>query len=277
MDTLHNLIFVCSEKIEYCRILIEHGSKAFNFRRFTIDPNEGYLFVTKYGLEDNSGAIMRYSIDGEQQTNLVEKKIFFPNYIALDQTKKLVFYLDNFYSFIQQCDYDGNNRKFLQNIPLAKFFAINFFENYFYNILEKDFSIVQIDKMSTFKKGILIDEMKSNAKLLKIYNRQIQPVRNAACKDNECDHICLAVSNQSKCICNEGFEMNQENKCVQTVPSNFLIYLREDPLMIKATSLEIDKFERKSILTTVSQKEIRLGDVNIEDELIYFSAQNRFV
>lgn len=274
MDTLHNIIFICSEKIEYCRILVENGSKTFNYRRFAIDPNEGFLFVTKYGIDESSGSIIRYTLDGKNSKFLIEKKIFFPNYIALDQAKKLVFYLDNFYSFIQQCDYDGNNRKFL---PHVRFFAINFFENYFYNILEKDFSLVQIDKTSAFEKKILTDEIKSNAKLLKIYHRQIQPVRNTACLENECDHICIAVSNKSSCICNDGFEINQNQKCVQTVPSKFLIYLKEDPLMIKATSLDTEKSERKSILTPVSQKEIRLGDVNIEDELIYFSTQNRFV
>lgn len=121
MDFLNNFIFVCSNEMMFCRIIIK-SSKNENVRlkTFAIDANSGYLFLTKFDPKSRVGAaIQRYSMDGKDMISLISEKLFYPIELTLDIAMKKIYFLDYYFDFIQQCNYDGSKRQFLQKLPLV--------------------------------------------------------------------------------------------------------------------------------------------------------------
>lgn len=120
MDVLNNFIFVCSNQMMFCRIIISSSKNDFvKLKAFAIDANSGFLFLTKFDPRSRKGAaIQRYSMDGKNMNSLISEKLFYPNDLTLDIAMKKIYFLDYYFDFIQQCNYDGSKRQFLQKLPL---------------------------------------------------------------------------------------------------------------------------------------------------------------
>jgi hypothetical protein len=267
-----------------CRIIIQTTQKdPVKVKAFAIDPNAGYLFLTKYDTNNRTSAsITRYYLDGTNDVNLITKKIFYPHDMTLDLAVKKIYYLDYYFDFIQQCDYDGGNRRFLQNIPLMKFNKIAFFENMFYVGVSKITSIIQISKShATFRKT-LAENLKSNSKVLKIFHQQTQPpARSKACAaDNKCEHLCIPVIDESKgtqklvekCVCKEGYKYDN-GRCTLKDSRKFIMFVQDYG---KSKTLRAIETETAAMEQTISPifglKSNVAFDVDLNNRIIYFSS-----
>lgn len=124
LDSINNFVFICSYDMQFCRIIIrDTKSGAAKLRGFAIDPSAGFIFTTKHDPESRVGAVvLRFSGDGSQMKSLLQEKLFFPYHVTLDVAMKRLLFLDHFWeNFIQQIDYEGGSRRFLQRLPLIRF------------------------------------------------------------------------------------------------------------------------------------------------------------
>ena len=287
MDIMNNFIFVCSSEMKFCRIIIKSTKNdTVKLRHFAIDPNSGYLFLSKHDPRSRVGAgVQRYLMDGTSMINLLSDKLFYPNDLTLDIATKKIFFLDHYFDFIQQCDYDGSNRQFLQKLPLMKFHLIAFFENTFYGAVNKNISVVQVSKSSTLFKKILADNLEAHPKIVKIFHQQIQPMtlKTQICERNhKCDHLCVPFLDPTenlkakiveKCLCREGFKL-ENGKCKMRDSRKFLMYVQDYPKMLKA--VDIVGSDELVIAPIIGLKTNIAFDVDLTRKLIYFTSYSDF-
>lgn len=268
--------------MKFCKIIINTESDAVKIQSFVIDPSAGYLFLAKYDPKSREGAgLLRYSMDGSNMTNLLNDKLFYPNDLTLDVAMKTVYFLDHYFDFIQQCDYDGSNRKFLQKLPLMKFQRIVFFEDTFYGVLSKNATIAQVRKSSTLFKKILAENLETYPKILKIFHQQIQPltpVSRVCTANHKCDHLCIPIlendeKNNSilvdKCICQEGFRL-ENGKCKIFESKQFLMYVQSQPRMLKA--VDVVSSQSQVITPIIGLKTNIAFDVDLMDQVIFYTS-----
>lgn len=253
-----------------------------NLRTFAIDPNSGYLFLTKYETKSRvSAALLRYSMDGTNMKSLLNDKLFYPNDLTLDVAMKKIYFLDHYFDFIQECDYEGLNRQFLQKLPLIKFHRITFFENMFYGAVNQNLSIIQISKSSLIFKKVLAENLEATPKMLKISHQQAQPViaRSKVCMEkNKCEHLCIPTSESTessttriveKCLCREGFKL-ENGKCKLRESKKFLMFTQDNPKTLKA--IDIEASEEQVISPIIGLKSNIAFDTDLENKVIYFTS-----
>lgn len=283
MDMLNNFIFVCNSEMKFCRIIISSiKSDMVKYRSFAIDPSAGFLFLTKHDPKSRVGAAMiRYSMDGKNQKSLLQDKMFYINDLTLDVAMKKIYFLDHYFDFIQQCDYDGGNRQFLQKLPLMKFHRIVFFENMFYGAVSKNLSVVQVSKSSTVYKRVLAENLPSPPKVVKLFHQQIQPVqpRSKICStNNKCEHLCFPTVEPldgsqprivEKCLCQEGFKL-ENGKCKLREANKMLMYVQDYPKVLRA--VELDGSDEQIIAPIVGLKSNIAFDVDMNNKILYFTS-----
>lgn len=268
-----------------CRILIQTDqNNSIKIRKFAVDPTAGYLFLMKYDTRNRTSAsIERYLMDGQFDKNLIGRKIFYPHDLTLDVAVKRIYFLDYYFDFIQQCDYDGNNRKFLQKLPLMKFHRITFFENMFFGAIDKNTSIIQISKPSmTFKKTIA-ENLKMNTKVLKIFHQQIQPSFNIkiCSKTNKCDHLCIPELEEingikkikERCICKEGYFLDN-GKCILKDTKKFIAFVEEYAKTRILKAIDVNNRSENTISPILGMKQSLAFDFDLNRRLIYFSTSS---
>ncbi|KAL7046079.1 hypothetical protein ACKWTF_002468 [Chironomus riparius] len=282
LDGVNNFIFICRYNMINCRILVETDqNNSIKIKKIAVDPTAGYLFLMKYDTKNRTSAsIERYFMDGRFDKNLIGKKIFYPHDLSLDVAVKRIYFLDYYFDFIQQCDYDGNNRKFLQKLPLMKFHRIVFFENMFFGAINKNTSIIQISKSSMTFKKTLAENLKMNTKVLKIFHQQIQPVLNLKlCSENKkCDHICVPKLEEingikkikEKCICKEGYFL-ENGKCVLKDTKKIIAFVEEYAKTKILKAIDVNNPSETTISPILGIKHSIAFDFDLNRKLIYFS------
>ncbi|KAG5677308.1 hypothetical protein PVAND_007077 [Polypedilum vanderplanki] len=283
MDTINNFIFLCSHEMKNCRIIIQTSQNdPIKVRAFVIDPTSGFLFLAKYDTNNRTSAsIVRYFLDGTNDISLLKGKIFYPHDLTLDVAVKKIYFLDHYFDFIQQCDYDGSNRKFLQKLPFMKFHRINFFENMFFGAVNENTSVVQISKSSAIFIKTLAENLKANTKVLKIFHQQTQPTtKTKVCvKDNNCEHLCVPTIEENnngvsklleKCICKEGFKL-KNGKCILRDSKSFIMFVQE---YAKSRTLKaiVTDGSKEEVFTPITGLKSNIAfDVDLNNKLIYFT------
>lgn len=273
-------MIVCSHEMKNCQIIIQKfGNDTIRYRFFAIDPTAGYLFLTKHDEKFRNGAaIMRYTMDGVMDKSLITDKLFYPNDVTLDVAVKKVYFLDHYFEFIQQCDYDGSNRRFLQKLPLLKFHRITFFEHFFYGAVNRNSSVIQINKSSSTFKKVLAENLKASTKMLKVFHQQVQPTeKSKTCANSKCQHLCVPYLEGNgpnsrvveKCLCKEGFN-NENGNCIMKASKRFLMFLQEHPRILKAVDIGNSS---NQVFTPIGGLKSNIAfDVDLSNNLIYFTS-----
>jgi low density lipoprotein-related protein 2 len=230
--------------------------------------------MTKFDSKSRAGAaLMRHSMDGTSAVNLLSEKLFYPNDISLDVATKKIYFLDHYFDFIQQCDYDGSSRKFLQRLPLMKFHRVTFFENMFYGAVNKNLSVIQVSKSSSIFKKVLAENLEANPKMVKIFHQQTQPMRGKVCANSKCEHLCVPIMEDTriveKCLCREGFTL-ENGKCKIRDAKKFLIFVQDNPNMLKA--VDVDGSDEHIFAPIVGLKSNIAFDVDLNGKVVYFTS-----
>lgn len=281
MDYVNQIIILCNSKMKNCRTVVSSlGTFKIKLRDFAIDPTEGFIFLSRIS-SSHSGTdgteILRFLMDGSDKLSLFNSssKLFQPSDLTLDVAMKRIYFLDNSLEFIQESDYNGKNRKFLQNIQPLRLQRIVFYDNIFYAISGNS-SLVQIDKSTN-----RVEKATSvlNAKFLRIFARQTQPksASNVCSANSNCDQLCVPIRNKSstttniisKCLCSEGFEMRDE-KCVLRRAKKLLFYVQKNPQSLRA--IDVENVETKVIVPIVGLDSDTTYDVDMRNRRIYFAS-----
>lgn len=71
-------------------------------------------------------------MDGSERTNIIVKKLGWPNALALDFVTNHIIWADARLDYIAMADLNGNNIRYILNESLPHIFAISQFENFIY-------------------------------------------------------------------------------------------------------------------------------------------------
>lgn len=268
--------------MKFCKIIIRNTkTDTAKLQSFAVDPLAAFIFFTKHDPKSRAGAaILRYSTDGSHMQSLLQEKIFFPYYLTLDIAMKRIYFLDHYFDFIQQCDYSGGNRQFLQKLPLMKFHRVAIFENRFFAAIHNNNSVVQIREGFTSFKRAATEDLSSQPKQFKIFHQQVQPInsRTKVCSGmNKCEHLCVPVletTNSSvpkireKCLCGEGYKL-ENGKCSIPGSQKFLMYVQDSPQTLKGVDLNSSD---EHIAPIVGLKPNVAFDVDLNKRIVYFTS-----
>lgn len=271
--------------MEHCRTVVSDlGNANIKFQDIAIDPTEGFLFLSKFNTSSSSGTeLLRFGMDGSDKLSLFEEKLFYPKDLTLDVAMKRIYFLDNSLEFIQECDYNGKRRRFLQKLPPLKLQRMMFYENTFYALNGSTSALLQIDKSTnTIVQHPVISA--SKPKLLRIFAEQIQPklsVNSDVCSANGgCDQLCVPMrvaespSNNNniiaaKCLCTQGFELKEGNKCMLKSAKKLLFFIQKHPTALRA--IDVENVDEKVIAPIVGLEMESTYEVDIRARRIYFT------
>lgn len=266
----------------FCKIIIKYNkSDGAKLRGFAIDPSAGFIFTTKHDeTKRNGAAVLRFASDGSQMQSLVKEKIFFPYHLSLDLAMKRLFFLDHYFDFVQQCDYDGGNRRFLQKLPLLRFHRIASFENRFFASIHNNNSIVQFREGFTSFKQTATEDLASQPKQFKIFHQQVQPKDSKVklCSPtNKCEHLCVPVAESNslgskiveKCLCREGYKY-ENGICLLRPAKKFLMYVQDSPKTL--TAVDLNNSDEQLSVPIIGLKPNVAFDVDLNNRIVYFSS-----
>lgn len=285
LDTANNFIFVCTNEMKFCKTIVPSTkNNQVKLKTFALDPTAGFLFVTKHNPTNREGsAIMRYDLDGSNMLSLLQEKIFFPNDISLDIAMKKIYFLDQYFDFIQICDYNGKDRQFLQKLPFMKMHRVAIFENRFFAAVHNNNSIIQIREGFTTFKRAATESLGSQPKLFKLFHQQIQPEspkKEICAVTNKCNHLCVpkpVTANETprpsptveECLCAEGFKLDN-GKCTIKKAKRFLMFVQDFPKMLR--SADTDYTDDQAFAPIVGLKTNVAFDVDLNNQTIYFTS-----
>ncbi|RZC38622.1 Ldl recept a and/or FXa inhibition domain containing protein, partial [Asbolus verrucosus] len=246
LDDQREVFLICSERLEWCNILIEHNlSKP---RALALDPTRGYMFFTKWG--HSPPMLERCRMDGSERKAIVNHKIVYPYGVTVDFPTKQIYWVDTYLDFVERVDYDGKNRKtIMRGLKVQNLYGVSVFESKLFLSSWYTNDIIELDK-STMKEKIIIQNI-SRPFNVHVYHRQRQPVDMTAVliavahpcsSQSQCDHLCVPNWNRQiaikKCICAAGYRVDDKNKCVIKTSPAYLLVAKSKPASIKGIELD---------------------------------------
>ena len=80
-------------------------------RAIVLDPCQGYMYFSDWGMFGASGKIFRTTMAGTMRSIIIENDLKQPSGLALDYTDQKLYWTDAVREKIERADYDGKNRE----------------------------------------------------------------------------------------------------------------------------------------------------------------------
>ncbi|CAG7815670.1 unnamed protein product [Allacma fusca] len=193
-------------------------------RAIVLDTNVRTMFWSDWG---ENPKIERASMDGTNRRPIIDKDIFWPNGIALDYRNKILYWVDAKLHYIASVDYNGSNRKLInQDGPLHPFMMA-----YYQNVLYwSDWHTNSLHSIRVDTNQIRTLPTKSNITPmdLVIFEEPDKPKETNPCADAKCSHICLLSESTRgfKCACPVGVKLLKDGTICNDDIESFLIVAR---------------------------------------------------
>ena len=84
---------------------------------------ERHMFVMMNKISEHQVQLNRYSMDGDEETTIVDQDLYNVRDMTLDLPSKRVYWVDYFTQFIEFCNYDGSKRTRVHGSRLVSFNA----------------------------------------------------------------------------------------------------------------------------------------------------------
>ena len=175
-----------------------NGSKESKPRSVAIDPIEGYIFWTDWGL----GTIERSRLDGSQRRVLISEPVHTPSGLTIDRPNKLLYWVNYSAKTIETCDYDGMYRhSIITNLSQPYSITLNYPQLYFTDWKRNTLNSISLSHHNpsnsvTYKfKTILMD--------VEYIDTRVRPTGPCSYHNGGCPHLCLQLGNDEYvCECN---------------------------------------------------------------------------
>lgn len=154
--------------------------------------------------------------------------------MALDLTKKYIYWVDDNIQLLRRVDYDGKNSKsFFYQIPiLSNLLYLKYEQRYVIN----NVLYIQTNQKHTYELDLLLGRLTPvstwlDGKVTFVATADWQPEKSHPCQTNNggCDHICIPIWQDDatgfvKCSCSFGYDLINETKCQPTETVQFLMF-----------------------------------------------------
>lgn len=280
LDDQKEIIFVCSPLMEHCTIILENNIG--KPRGMALDPTKGYIFYTKWG--HSLASLDKANLDGTEAGSIVTDKIVYPHGITLDLAMQHVYWVDTYMDNVERVDYNGGKRwslkKKSQFLSVAQsLHSIAIFEDTLYFASWKNQSLIAVNKFTSEAK--ILQNGVNRGTSLHIYHRQKQPNVIHPCREENggCEHLCISMYENNtpvaQCVCSPGYRQENNNKCVLIREKAFLLFVKENPAMIKGIPITAQRMvsgaDNQTIVPVTNIGWPVCFDFNVRDKLIYFA------
>lgn len=283
LNTDSGIIFTCTQRMDYCSILIE--SYADKPNSLELDPTKGYMFFTKWTV---IGSLERANLDGRNETTLVSHKVIYPFGLTVDLPNEHVYWVDTYLDAIERVDYDGRNRwlmkKSVSSYPIIKsLYSVAIFERTIFvtswQSTTQNQSIIAMNKWNSERAHRIVVNVTRPDKL-RIFHKQRQPpVPMHPCTNGGgCAQMCITAWKKNvpvaQCLCSAGYRLQGKSNCVLIRHSSYLIYVKQKPPMIKgismSTTMQPGGGNQEAIVPILNVKWPLSLDYSVREQLIYF-------
>ncbi|KAJ8870464.1 hypothetical protein PR048_029486 [Dryococelus australis] len=245
------------------------------------------MFFTKWGA--SMAMLERSLLDGTNRTVLVNQKIVYPYGVTVDFPTQHLYWVDTYLDCIERVNYDGSNRRtIIKGNPshsllfqVQNLYDITVFENNLFVTSWRHQSIIRLNKFQSQDHEMVGNFSRPFA--IHVFHRQRQPdVPHPCSKDNGgCEHICIPVWKKevavAKCVCQAGYRTVRGGQCVAVKKTQFLLYSKGRPAMIKGVSLTNRLMDQDVIVPIMDLGRPTAIDYDVRGQYIYFSDVQRYV
>ncbi|XP_069676734.1 low-density lipoprotein receptor-related protein 1 isoform X1 [Periplaneta americana] len=278
LDDTREMIFLCNSTMQACVILV--GVNLSKPRGIALDPTKGFMFFTKWGA--SSPMLERTLLDGSNRTTLVQQKIVYPYGVTVDYPTQQVYWVDTYLDFVERIDYDGSNRRTIKKgFPVQNLYDVTVFENSLYVTSWRNQSIIRLDKFNSDDHETVANLSRPFA--IHIFHRQRQPEESHPCGVNNggCQHICIPAWKKGRgvaqCLCKAGYRSVRNGQCMVAKQSQFLLFGKARPAMIKAIALTGKQRPQEVMIPVMDLSRPAALDYDVKSQYIYYSDVQRYV
>ncbi|XP_037945125.1 low-density lipoprotein receptor-related protein 6 [Teleopsis dalmanni] len=211
-------------------------------RAIALVPAKRLLIWTDWG---EYPKIERASMDGDPltRTTLVKDNIFWPNGLAIDLKKELIYWADGQLKFIDVMKLDGSNRHTIVN-NLIYPYSVTYFDNRLYWTDWSRGSLNTFDIQTKETKELIDRPNAPNS--VKVWNPTLQPFGDNPCMHNNgnCSHLCLLSTNIEgySCACPTGVKLISPTTCANGTQDMLFIVQRGEISKISLDSPDFTIF-----------------------------------
>nr|XP_018901907.1 PREDICTED: prolow-density lipoprotein receptor-related protein 1 [Bemisia tabaci] len=283
LDDFRELIYLCTAKMEYCKILIDVNLG--KPRGIALDPTKGLMFFTRWG--SARAMLERSKMDGSNRQKLIDNKIVYPYGVTVDFPSQHVYWVDTYLDFVERIDYDGKNRRTIaKGFPVQNLYDVTVFENNLFVTSWRNETILRLNKFKSNDHGMLINSSRPFA--IRVFHQQRQPEVDHPCAKNNggCEQICIPLYNPIKnstslrpvahCMCQPGYKLVLYHQCRSTEKSSFLLYGTGKPAMIRGISTSLKETPEDVIFPITDLSRPTALDYDVQDQYIYYSDASKF-
>lgn len=211
-------IEVCNLDKGICANIISLD-KVGNVFALIVDSVNGWIFWSHSNQSHYSKSeIYRAELTGINRISIIKSNVTIVSGLAIDYERSRLYWCDILLRVIENCDFDGNNRKLVYANDIYFPMHLNVYEDHLYWL--ESFSN-KIQKCPLFKNVYheceTIDTgMSDIKKFFTIVQKSRQPFVKNRCEESECDYMCILTKDNSTCICENGHSVNGMHKCTTT-------------------------------------------------------------
>ncbi|XP_059618932.1 putative vitellogenin receptor isoform X2 [Phlebotomus argentipes] len=206
---------VCHMQDKACARIIKFKSKD-HLRDVVVDAVNRVMFISVIhtallGISDS--VVYRANLDGSHLEKIVPNAVQVSS-LALDPSKKILYYADFGANSVHSCAYDGSEVKTLvrNNAAVAQPIAMTFFEDHLYVTNLGKTTVAQC-RVFGDKHCKLVNVNVFNAEEIVIVQESRQRNASNVCAAHQCSHICVQADLGAKCLCHGGSQVNPGENC----------------------------------------------------------------
>ncbi|ROT66465.1 Low-density lipoprotein receptor-related protein 4, partial [Penaeus vannamei] len=189
-------------------------------RDIVVDPQDGYMFWSDWG---KHAKIERASMDGSERMTLIDSNLMWPNGLAIDYERRVLYWLDASLNNIEMAAMDGTNRKILIKGNLTHPFGLTLWNDLVFWSDWDTKSIHVANKHNGGNRRVVIDGLKGLMDV-RVFQRK-QTKRETICSTNNggCSHLCLLRPKGASCACPTGILLKKDKHTCRRRPLHSLL------------------------------------------------------
>lgn len=236
-------------------------------RAIALVPTKRIMIWSDWG---ENPKIERASMDGDPTTRrvLVQDRIFWPNGLAIDLEKDLIYWVDGHLQFLDVMNLDGTDRRTIIEYVEYPYSVTLLYPRLFWT--DWNAGSIRFFDLLTNETNELID-LAEVPIVVHAWDHRLQPAGDNPCNYNNgnCSHLCLLSTNSDgfSCACPTGIKLISPSKCADG-PEDMLFLVQRTQI----SRISLDSPDHTSIPLPLDKVKYAISiDYDPVDDFIYWS------
>ncbi|XP_069176041.1 low-density lipoprotein receptor-related protein 4 isoform X2 [Procambarus clarkii] len=198
-------------------------------RDIVVDPKDGYMFWTDWG---KNAKIERAAMGGGGRKVIVSTNLQWPNGLAIDHGRRVLYWLDASSNTIETANLDGANRKPLIKGELSHPFGLALWEDLIFWSDWDTKSIHLANKLTGGDRQAVVKGLKGLMDV-RVFQHNQEALHTPCHDDNGgCSHLCLLSPRPAgyTCACPTGIRLKSDQHTCHFTPEKSLVFARREDI-----------------------------------------------